>query len=225
MPTHAAPRPKIRKSRKDSEATRMKIIDAAERLFSKRGFFGVSMRDITQEAKVPLALATHHFGRKLDLFRAVVERRAAEHSTYIRNKLAAVVAEAGDRPPTVAALLTAYLSALVELARIDEGWANYSRLAAKASDWQQNEAYSNFVLEFYFPVIQEYIEQLRRSLPTISKENLHWAFYFFESALVQFFSMSGLVDRQSDGLCRSSDLETILEKAGPFFAAGFHSFA
>src|SRR5690349_2125275 len=42
--------------RSDGEITRTRILDAAERLFSVGGYTGVSLREITAEAEVDLAL-------------------------------------------------------------------------------------------------------------------------------------------------------------------------
>ncbi|MGH8309797.1 MAG: TetR family transcriptional regulator, partial [Steroidobacteraceae bacterium] len=39
-----------------------RILDAAEQLFARRGFHGVSVRDITSEAGVDVALVNYHFG-------------------------------------------------------------------------------------------------------------------------------------------------------------------
>jgi len=44
-----------------SQATRERILDAAERLFAQRGFYGVSVREITGAASVDVALASYHF--------------------------------------------------------------------------------------------------------------------------------------------------------------------
>src|SRR5882724_3417897 len=53
-----------------------RILDAAERLFARHGFYGVSVRDITEEAGVDVALVSYHFGGKRELFTAVFQRRA-----------------------------------------------------------------------------------------------------------------------------------------------------
>ena len=50
-------------------------MDAAERLFARRGFHGASLRDITAAAGVDLALVNYHFGSKKRLLAAVLERR------------------------------------------------------------------------------------------------------------------------------------------------------
>jgi AcrR family transcriptional regulator len=53
-----------------------RILDAAERLFARHGFYGVSVRDITKAAEVDVALVSYHFGGKRELFASVFQRRA-----------------------------------------------------------------------------------------------------------------------------------------------------
>src|ERR1700676_2110047 len=53
-----------------------RILNAAERLFARHGFYGISVRDITEEAGVDVALVSYHFGGKRELFTAVFQRRA-----------------------------------------------------------------------------------------------------------------------------------------------------
>ena len=55
--------------------TKDKLMDAAEKLFARRGFHGTSLRDITAAAGVDLALVNYHFGSKKRLLAAVIERR------------------------------------------------------------------------------------------------------------------------------------------------------
>lgn len=55
----------------DSTKTRQRILKAARRLFVDRGFNGVSLREIAQQAKVPQSLLHHHFGTKDSLWQKV----------------------------------------------------------------------------------------------------------------------------------------------------------
>ena len=50
------------------------ILDAAIELFSKRGFEGVSIREIATLAKVHFASIRYHFGDKEDLYRACISK-------------------------------------------------------------------------------------------------------------------------------------------------------
>lgn len=51
------------------------IITAAERLFSVKGFDGTSVRDISQEAGVNVAMISYYFGSKDKLMEAVFEEK------------------------------------------------------------------------------------------------------------------------------------------------------
>lgn len=54
------------------------ILEAAEVLFSERGFDGVSIRAIAEKAKVSKANVFHHFRSKDDLYLAVLRSAATE---------------------------------------------------------------------------------------------------------------------------------------------------
>jgi AcrR family transcriptional regulator len=47
--------------------TRVQILDAGERAFCERGFFGISIRQIAREVGVHPALIGHYFGDKKGL--------------------------------------------------------------------------------------------------------------------------------------------------------------
>jgi TetR/AcrR family transcriptional regulator len=61
--------------KRDPDATRAAILDAAERVFLGRGFGAASLSDIAEEASVTKSLIHHHFGSKNALWEAVKERR------------------------------------------------------------------------------------------------------------------------------------------------------
>jgi len=67
------PRATARSPRAQAAAARpdrpMAILLAAEKLFAQRGYHAVTIRQIAEEAGVPLALVGYHFGPKRDLFR------------------------------------------------------------------------------------------------------------------------------------------------------------
>src|ERR1700733_7444255 len=69
-------RRKITSKRTGAKPGKERILDAAERLFARHGFYGISVRDITEAAEVDVALVNYHFGSKRELFAAVFQRRA-----------------------------------------------------------------------------------------------------------------------------------------------------
>jgi AcrR family transcriptional regulator len=118
---------------KNQESTPERIMDAAEVLFSKRGYFGASLRDIAKEADVQMSMVNYHFGPKEDLFRKVVERRAHEHVSSIEASLETLLD--GHEPSDIGIeeLIRALVTPMFDrYLNGGEGWRNYIQLLARA---------------------------------------------------------------------------------------------
>ncbi len=59
---------------RSGDATRERILDAAESVFAEHGFHGASLRDLAEAAGVTRSLIHHHFGSKEGLWIAVSDR-------------------------------------------------------------------------------------------------------------------------------------------------------
>ncbi|HEX8433488.1 TetR/AcrR family transcriptional regulator [Archangium sp.] len=68
------PEPKKATRQRDAERTRTAILDAAQTLFSTRGFANTGVREVADLAGVNSALVGRYFGSKEGLFRATLER-------------------------------------------------------------------------------------------------------------------------------------------------------
>ena len=64
--------------RRNAARTRQKLLETAIRLFSAKGFHGVSVDAIVEAAKVNKRMVYHYFGSKDDLYLAVLERAYGE---------------------------------------------------------------------------------------------------------------------------------------------------
>src|SRR5215469_17515037 len=91
-----------------------RILDAAEQLFSQRGFYGVSLRDITRTAGVDVALVGYHFGGKRELFAAVFERRSEVLNRERVELLEEVRRAALPGAPSLEAIINAFTQPLLE---------------------------------------------------------------------------------------------------------------
>ena len=76
------------------EATRDRLLDAAERLFAEHGYQATTMRGLTAEADANIAAVNYHFGCKQSLLEAVVHRALAPVVEERRRRLHAL----GDSP-------------------------------------------------------------------------------------------------------------------------------
>lgn len=199
---------------------RDKILDVAEALFAERGFDGVTLRQIAVGAGVDVALANYHFGKKLDLFRAVFERRAPALNDARRKALERALSASAPEPASVEAILEAFLRPL-ELAQEtgDAGWASYLSLIA----YINNSPYwgPRMMSSLFDELVSEFIAALKSALPEAQDEDLYWAYNSLSGALTLTLARTGRIDRLSNGLCESTDFRAAYDHMIPFVAAGF----
>jgi AcrR family transcriptional regulator len=81
--------------RRDPEAARAEILDAADRLLAERPPDAVGLADIAREAGVSHALVSHYFGTYVGVVDAVLERRRAA----VRARMTARIAQAEPVDP------------------------------------------------------------------------------------------------------------------------------
>jgi AcrR family transcriptional regulator len=93
------------------EATRDRLLDAAERLFAEHGYQATTMRGLTAEAEANIAAVNYHFGCKQSLLEAVVHRALAPVVEERRRRLESL----GDEP-SVEALVEAIAGPLFDCA-------------------------------------------------------------------------------------------------------------
>jgi AcrR family transcriptional regulator len=70
-------------SRLDPEQRREQILDAANALFSERGFDEVSVEDIASSAGVTRGLVHHYFGGRKEVYIGLLERLGAEREEQV----------------------------------------------------------------------------------------------------------------------------------------------
>ena len=199
---------------------RERILDVAEELFSLHGYDGVTMRQVSGGAQVDVALANYHFGKKLDLFHAVFNRRAELLSKTRQEVLSANKAQAGDQPQSLEQIIEAFLLPL-KLAQEsgDPGWKNYMALLAyvmNSPHWNQELMKDNFDRH-----VSEFVHALKLVFPGADDEDIHWCYHYVSGALALTLAQTGRIDRLSGGKCLSSDFDAAYDRMIPFVAAGF----
>ncbi|HLW95614.1 MAG TPA: TetR/AcrR family transcriptional regulator [Solirubrobacteraceae bacterium] len=110
----AAPRSR---RRRDAEASRAAILDAAEDLFSQRGYERATLSEIGRRAGVSSGLPTYFFGGKDSLYRAVLERLIAEREarlTPLAKRALRTFERTGERRTALEELISGYVDFLRE---------------------------------------------------------------------------------------------------------------
>ncbi|MGB1457022.1 TetR/AcrR family transcriptional regulator [Spongiibacter marinus] len=207
-------------TRKTNALKSERILDVAEELFARHGYDGVTMRQISTGAKVDVALANYHFGKKLDVFYAVFNRRA-EHLGSTRRQVLQEQFTDGE-PQRLEQVIEAFLLPL-KLAQEsgDPGWKNYMALLAYV---MTSPVWSREMMENTFDKhVGDFIAALRQIFPTARDEDLHWCYHYVSGALALTLAQTGRIDRLSGGKCLSSDFDAAYDRMIPFMAAGFRA--
>ncbi|MFN3583099.1 TetR family transcriptional regulator [Phenylobacterium sp.] len=197
---------------------RESILDAAEALFSRHGFYGVTVRQVASEAGVDTALIHYYFGAKRELFDSVFARRAEILNTARLDAMRAYKASHGGQLE-VEGIIEAFIGPLVELSMTnDEGWKNYFRLVALVNN---TPAWGGETMHRFFdPVVHKLIGTLKEALPEAEIRDLYWCYQFLTGSMMLALSETGRIDQLSDGLCRSTDLEAVRARLYAYCAAG-----
>ncbi|MBS0453833.1 MAG: CerR family C-terminal domain-containing protein [Proteobacteria bacterium] len=179
---------------------RQAILLAAERLFSKHGYHAVSLRQIADEASVPLALVGYYFGPKNALFEAIFE----QWNHTIEQRLAALAAVRIDpaNAQTLPRIIEAFIAPVLQLRASSEG-EYYALLVARELSHATEEA--DRVLRRYFdPLAVAFIDALQRALPHATRGQVAWCYQFALGALLHHLTDTR-VERLSGGEDHAAD--------------------
>ena len=175
------------------------ILLAAERLFAQKGYHAVSIRQIADEASVPLALVGYYFGPKQDLFHAIF----AHWNSTIEERLAAL-AQAQNSPLAhrLEHIVEAFIRPVLRLRASSEG-EYYALLVARELAHATVEA--DRVLRDYFdPLAHAFIDALQTVAPPASRAQVAWCYQFALGALLHHLS-DNRIERLSLGTAQAKD--------------------
>lgn len=157
-PTRTSRRAVDRSERPDRQQD---ILLAAEKLFAQHGYRAVSIRQIAEEAGVPLALVSYYHGQKHELFKAIFD-----HWRPTVDERLALLVQALQGPPD-AAMLRRVVEALVlpvlRLRASVEG-EYYAQLVARELFYRTPEA-ATVLAEHFDPMAHAFIDGLHQACP------------------------------------------------------------
>ena len=202
------------------------ILNAAEQLFSERGFAETSLRTITTRAGVNLAAVNYHFGSKKSLIQAVFARFLTPFTEELRHKLSDYQAELGDEPADISSLLgIVFLSAIQTCTDQPERLNRFTRLLGLAYTQGQGHI-KRFLNQEYGADYASFSELLRRAMPELSAEERFWRFHFMLGAVMFTFSgVDTLKAMAAHDVGRLAQTSEVIELLLPFLAGGMRTEA
>ena len=218
--TISAPVIEVRRTRAEQRAASLKLIlDTSEDLFSQRGYFGVTIKDVADQMGIHPALIHYYFDGKKAMFDAVFDRRMEYALAARKAGLDAYEAKIRGKP-TVEGVLRAYYGKAFDVyIEGEQGWRNFGRIFSQVAN---APGYGVEKLDASLdPLVLRLIGLLQRALPTAKPEDLFWCFQFTSGAYSLILSRTGRIDRLSGGLCSSDDFETARDRFVDFMTGGF----
>ena len=163
---------------------RQAILLAAEKLFAQFGYHAVTIRQIADEADVPLALVGYYFGPKQELFVAIFEH----WSQSIEQRLAGLRAVPNDAedPRTLHRIIEAFITPVLALRASAEG--EYYALLVARELYQATEEADRVLREYFDPLAMAYIDALHLALPHATRGEVAWGYQFALGALTHHIS-------------------------------------
>jgi len=198
-------------------ATRDSLLDAAEALFAEHGFTRASVRAITDAAGANVAAVNYHFGTKLDLIKAVLERRVGPLNLERLRRLQAC-ATAGS--PSLESIVAAFVEPALEMVRKERDRTRLARLTGNALS-QAGAELRPIMLELFGPVIRSFVAALADCLPEATPTQIYWRFHFMIGATNFTVGLGHLAEAYSGGACDPNDADAIRRELVGFLAHGF----
>jgi AcrR family transcriptional regulator len=203
-----------------SHPTRTLILDAAEALFSEKGFDGTTFREVAKQAGVQLSVTTYHFASKQALFEDVIGRRAAALG---ERRAQAMQALRGRRNWRAEDLIQTIVGPLLAFSTSgDPGWKAYGRLIAMIGS---DNRWLDLVERHFNQTPQLFIEVFLERYPGVPRVKAARGYSFLVGLMLAVFTQSRRIDRLSDNAYSGEDLAASVADLVPFVAAGLRALA
>ncbi|RYY83601.1 MAG: TetR/AcrR family transcriptional regulator, partial [Comamonadaceae bacterium] len=175
------------------------ILLAAERLFAQHGYHGVSLRQIADDAGVPLALVGYYYGQKHELFQAIFDHWGSTIEERVAGLQVALQAPERQRLQRVVA---AFIEPVLRMRASPEG-EYYALLVARELGHVREDT-EQVLRQWFDPMATAFIDALHALMPQATRGQVAWCYQFMLGALLHHLSDNRVV-RLSHGEIQGRD--------------------
>jgi AcrR family transcriptional regulator len=204
-------------------STKDRIIHAAEHLFAEKGLDGASMRDITEAAGTNLASVNYHFGSKDGLIAAVFHRHLGPLNEARLAMLDSVEAAANGSPPSLEAVLDAFIRPSVTRAMESYDCKGAFLLLVNRCMSEPAKYIDKYIRPHFEPVMVRFDSSVARSLPHVPMDEIFWRMNFVVGALHHIIPLWNTMANLPFGPARLPDAEGIIKRLISFATAGLQA--
>ena len=189
------------------ELTRDRLLDEAENLFAQRGYYAVSVREITSAAAVNLAAVNYHFGNKQNLYLEVFRSRWMPRASQIQQSFRQSLKHNGN--PTPDLVIQSFARAFLEGPMSAEERSRHLKLISGELA-QPTEAFELVVEQVFRPLFGNLLQDMRKVMPDAIDEKQMVLNIFSILSMVLYFNFARPLIAQFVGGRDIDDLETRL---------------
>ncbi len=175
------------------------ILLAAEKLFARHGYDVVTIRQIAEEAGVPLALVGYYYGQKHELFEAVFAHWQGTIEERLSGLHRALQAPGRER---LGRIVEAFVDPVLRLRASAEG--EYYALMVARELYHARDHTDRVLREYFDPMAHAFIDALQGAMPRATRADAAWCYQFMLGALLHHIR-DDRVARLSNGQCRPAD--------------------
>jgi len=201
--------------------TRERILSAAERMFSEKGYAATSVRDITTEAGCNVAAVNYHFGGKdklyVETFRGLLGELRDRRIRRIRSDMNAA-GDAGTLELFIESMANAFLEPLVE-----EGRGRLLMTFVSREMMDRHLPPEVFLEEFIQPVMEVALEQLHAVGPPMEPIAARLCLFSLVGQLLHVVKARHMFLDGTSVEIVPADLEDHIRHIVRFSAGGFRS--
>jgi AcrR family transcriptional regulator len=199
--------------------TKERLLKAAKDLFVRKGFSGVSIREIAREAEANSALISYYFGDKEGLFKGVLE-------SFVRplnaNRMAQFAQLEKQADITVEEVVRAWVAPMFLMPKSMNASPVVSLSLTLSAEYDTLS--EQIILDLYDEMNECFLCLLERCLPHASRTNLVWRLYFLVgAALTASRPRAKSVQKLTHGRINHQDTEELVAQLVQFAAAGFRA--
>jgi AcrR family transcriptional regulator len=203
--------------------TKERILDAAERLFAEYGFDATSLRSITAEAGANLAAVNYHFKSKEALIQAIFARKLGLLNRQRFAMLETYQAEAGNNPVPLEKLVRAFIEPAFRLpSNSATSGTELGRLIGRMYS-THSTSLRDIIAEEFRGQFAKFIKAMQRVLPDFPAEETFWRLFFSIGTVTHTLAASKNLEYISDGLCKASEIDHVIERLISFIVAGLQA--
>jgi AcrR family transcriptional regulator len=212
-----ATKPKTRR-RRDArgDATRTRILDAAEALFAVEGYATVSLRRITFKAKANVAAVNYYFKSKEALLEAIFVRRIVPINEERARLLDACLASGAGGQALLEGIVRAFVEPHLRMtSQFGPGGTVVMQLLGRLST-DPGRRIERILLKQYDPIWRRFSEAFRNVLPHLSRQTIYWRFFYLLGTLYFLTSARQWLPSRTENLCHPDNVDDVVGSMVPF---------